>query len=195
MDRRNVLMAMAGTAIAPILAATPANTALAATNKLSGGSASQMSVVDAVAASVPITVADYTQQVLQIGALSLQTSVFAFNKSSNLSIKRFAQLETIETIAVAQSLTSTLYPTPPPLRPANQAILTSLEISPTNALDYNYVAEQYNAHLQLRVLQVRLLQTDPNFADDIVHIALLAGSNIEQHLILLTDLLITDKLG
>lgn len=83
--------------------------------------------------------ADYIRQVLQIAALSRQTSVFAFNTSPNFSIERYAQLETtetiIETIAVSQSLTCPLHPTPPPLMPANQAILTSLEISPMAALD------------------------------------------------------------
>ena len=164
MLRRNAMLALAGTAL-PIAAAA----------------------LRPAAAAVP----DYpTFEVLQLGTASKLTSQTLLQRSKNVLTRTFASLEIIEQTAAAQALTANYNPPPPKLTPAQQAIVTQIQTVPLARLDYAYVAAQITGHQALLAIQEAALVTFAAYPTyDIVHEALLLKSNIQQHLILLAQIL------
>ena len=163
MNRRNALFALSGAAALPLVA------------------------TKAQAQSVPETTY-YVQQTLQNGGFALFISQLALQKSATRDVLGFATFEVIEQTAVGLSLANSN--TLPPFTPtADQAnIIAKLNASTGTTFDYNYLSAQYTGHYTLLFLQNDLLSylTDPTA--DLRHIALLAQSNIEQHIALLQDL-------
>ena len=163
MNRRNALFALSGAAALPLVASK------------------------AQAQSVPETTY-YVQQTLQGGGFSLFISQLALKKATNRDVLGFATFEVIEQTAVGLALSNsnTLPPFTPTPDQAN--IIAKLNASTGTTFDYNYLSAEYTSHYTLLFLQNDLLSYVSDPADNLRHIALLAQSNIEQHIALLTDL-------
>ncbi len=169
MNRRNALFALSSAAALPLVASK------------------------AQAQSVPET-AYYVQQTLQNGGFALFISQLALTKSTNRDVRGFATFEVVEQTAVGLALANSN--TLPPFTPtADQAnTIAKLNASVGTTFDYNYLSAQYTGHYTLLFLQNDLLSYVADPSNELRHIALLAQSNIEQHIALLGDLFTLNRL-
>ena len=165
MDRRNIMLAFTGAAVAPFVRSTVASAQTTA------------------AASLDPT--DYTAETLQIGTLSKTISQLALEISANPLVRRFAKLEIDEQTAVAESLTADANPSPAPLNDQQQAMVQSLQGMSGSGFDKAYVQAQISGHQQLAAIQSEFLANDTDLTADLVHVALIATAFIETHLSIL----------
>ncbi len=168
MRRRHAILALAGAAVPLALATSPAR---------------------AAASDIAISAGDYTLKTLQFGTVAKLTSLNLLQRSHSLLTRTFARLEVIEQTAAAQALTSNFAPPPPRLTATQQAVVNTVLHASDSALDFTYITVQIAGHQELLRLQRGLLAGDANPADDIVHVALLLRSNIDQHIDLLKEIL------
>jgi hypothetical protein len=137
----------------------------------------------------PRDLGHYRTMTLMIGSLALQSSQLASQRAALVKVKQFAGFETAEQTTVAQVLTDT--PTPPvaPLDSAHAAQLQALSGSPPgHPFDVKYVALQLQGHHELLDVQNSFLQAQPSMSSDVAHIAMLARTTIQMHLVLLEEL-------
>lgn len=127
----------------------------------------------------------YRKSTLQYGSLAKLTSVYAAKTSADPYVQDFAHGEILEQDAVATALTSTANPAPPPLTPAQQAMLNQVSGASVGQVDAIYIKVQIAGHEALLKLQDQLLAEDTNLSADLVHIALIARAFILNHLLAL----------
>ena len=166
MNRRHALMglAAAGAVAAPLLHGT------------------------AAAQSAPtVTPTEHLAKTLMAGTLAKQTSELALERAQNPKVKQFAGFEVAEQTAIAQVLTDVANPPPVPLDAAHAAVLTSLRPLSGAEFDRAYVQGQIQGHEELLVLQQGYLAGN-NRSTDGQHIAVLARTVIQEHLIMLRDM-------
>ena len=61
-------------------------------------------------------------------------------------------------------------------------------LPPSHSFDVQYVALQLQGHHELLGIQNSFLQVQPSMSSDAVHIAMLARTTIQMHLVLLEEL-------
>jgi len=135
-----------------------------------------------------LSAAEHKLRTLQIGSLSLQTSMLALDRAQNPKVREFAGFERAEQMTIAQVLTDMPAPDPVPLEPSNASILQALSSASNAQFDSMYLADQVQGHSQLYQVQQAFLQGQNNMATDDVHIAMLARTAIQMHLTMLSDL-------
>jgi predicted outer membrane protein len=144
---------------------------------------------NAFAASEPITAGSYKKQVLQYGTLSIKTSYLARQRSSNTDVQAFALGEILEQTAIGQALTDMASPPPVALTPTQKAVLTQIQDAPATSFDNVYLTAQHQAHEELYALQQAFLGSNPVYANQLVHTALIATAFIQNHLYILQQLI------
>ncbi len=131
----------------------------------------------------------YRTMTLMIGSLALQSSQLASERATLTKVKQFAGSETAEQLTMAQVLNDA--PTPPvaPLDNPHAAQLQALSTLPSgHAFDVQYVTVQLQGHHELLAIQDGFLQAQPSMSSDFAHIAMLARTTIQMHLVLLEEL-------
>jgi predicted outer membrane protein len=174
MDRRSAIMTLSGA-----LASTLAAQAFAQTTT--------QPATAQPAAGTTLAPGAYKQQTLDIGAFSKMTSELALARATHPKVKQFAQFEVAEQTTVAQVLTDSANPSPPPLDPQHTALLRQLQGQTGKAFDVAYVQGQIAGHRELLNIQQALLNGTPTSRDE-EHIAMLARTVIMMHLTMLQDL-------
>ncbi len=130
----------------------------------------------------------YINQTLQNGGFALAISQIALSKSKSPAVKTFADFEVIEQTAVGEALTNSTVP--PAFTPTKTQAATIAKLNAdTGNFDYNYLSVSLTGHYTLLRIQEMFLASGATPEDNLTHIALLARSNIRQHIILLTDLI------
>lgn len=138
---------------------------------------------------IPRDLGQYRTMTLMVGSLALQSSQLASQRATLAKAKEFAGFETAEQLTMAQVLTDE--PTPPaaPLDSTHAAQLQALSSAPSgHAFDAQYVALQLQAHRELLDIQNGFLKAQPSMSSDVAHIAMLARTTIQMHLVLLEEL-------
>ncbi len=185
MDRRIVLAGLAAFAAGP----APAQASGAGSVANSAGSAMPAGQAGAMgAARLGQAEMQHMQQTLQIGSVALETSRLAQQKARNENLKQFAGFEVAEQTTIAQVLTDEPDPPAAVLDPAHQAMLQRLVAASDPAFDREYVLGQLQGHQELFQIQQAFLQNQPSMGTDAVHIAMLARTTIQMHLVMLQEL-------
>ena len=172
MDRRNAMTTLSGAVAASALLLLPRQGALAQ---------------KAAAITGPLDAGGYKTHTLMAGTFSKQTSVLAISRATNPKVRQFAQFEADEQTAIAQVLTDETNPPPAPLDPAHEALLSALQREEGKAFDIAYVRGQIQGHQELFAIQQAFLNGNPTNRDR-EHIAVLARTVIQMHLVMLQDL-------
>lgn len=163
MNRRFALLGLTSAAAAPLLASTARAASVATDNA-------------------------YIGDTLQNGGFALAISQIALAKSKTAVVKTFATFEVIEQSAVGEALTNNTVP--PPFTPTKTQAATIAKLNADGGnFDYNYLSVSLTGHYVLLRIQEMFLASGATPEDNLTHIALLARSNIRQHIILLTDLI------
>jgi predicted outer membrane protein len=146
--------------------------------------------------------AQYIQQTLATGTVSLQESNFALSKAQNPRVKMFAQFEVAEQNTLADVMHSFSDPastastagakqaaaTAPELPAADAAVMEKMsKAQPGAAFDKDYVAAQIKGHQDLLAIQERYIQAASGNRET-MNIAKLARGQIKEHLTLLQDM-------
>jgi len=138
---------------------------------------------------VPRDLGQYTSMTLMVGSLALQSSQLASQRATVSKVKEFAGFETAEQLTMAQVLTDTPNPAPAQLDSTRAAQLQALSSAPPgHTFDVQYVALQLQGHRELLDIQNGFLQAQPSMSSDVAHIAMLARTTIQMHLVLLEEL-------
>jgi putative membrane protein len=138
---------------------------------------------------VPRDLGEYRTQTLMVGSLALQTSQLATQRATLAKVKEFAEFETAEQLTMAQVLTNEPKPPAAQLDSTRAALLQALSsLQPGHAFDVQYVALQLQGHRELLEIQNGFLQAQPSMSSDVAHIAMLARTTIQMHLVLLQEL-------
>ncbi|KAB0266083.1 DUF4142 domain-containing protein [Microvirga brassicacearum] len=145
--------------------------------------------------------AQYVQQTLAAGTVSLQQSNFALSKAQNPRVKAFAGFEVAEQDTLADVMHSFADPASTASTGAVQAASTAPELAAADAaamekmskaeagpaFDRDYVAAQLKVHEDLLNIQERYLQNaDGN--REIANLAKLARGQIKEHLAVLREM-------
>ena len=167
MDRRGILLGSAGLAalsLSPRLVLAQATTR----RTLSGS--------------------EHLAMTLMGGTLAKQSSQIAQERAQNPKVRQFAGFEIAEQSALAQVLTDTVNPPPAPLDANHAAALQTLRAQQAGpAFDRAYVLSQVQQHQALPLIQQGYLESF-NRRTDTQHVALLAHTSIQQHLVMLQDI-------
>jgi predicted outer membrane protein len=147
--------------------------------------ASLLKIENALGATEPLSAGSYKKQVLQYGTLSIETSHIARQRSSNTYVQNFALGEIVEQTAVAQSLTDMAAPKPVGLTAAQKAVLAQIQNASDADFDSTYLTAQHQAHEELYAIQQEFLGSNPVYANQLVHTALIASAFIQNHLSML----------
>jgi putative membrane protein len=138
---------------------------------------------------IPRDLGQYKTQTLMVGSLALQSSQLATQRAALAKVKEFAGFETAEQLTMAQVLTDEPKPPMAELDSSHAAQLHTLSSAEQgHAFDVQYVALQLQAHHELLDIQNGFLQAQPSMSSDVVHIAMLARTTIQMHLVLLEEL-------
>ena len=190
MDRRHLLAGLAAAAAAaPALAQTqtapiPVSPSPAPTAGASGagqglGQAEQQ----------------WLQQTMMAGAVALQTSQIALEKSEDDDVKQFAKFEVDEQKGLAEVLQSMMEPsatastTPPTpqLQGKHAEMVQKLQQAKGgDAFDREYIKGQAEGHRELLQIQQSFIQSNPRNREAL-NVAKLARGRIQEHLELLQD--------
>jgi predicted outer membrane protein len=138
---------------------------------------------------LPRDLSQYRTMTLMIGSCALQSSQLAAQRATIAKVKEFAEFEIAEQLTMAQVLADT--PTPPvaPLDNTHAAQLQALSSLPQgHGFDVQYVTMQLQGHHELLDIQNGFLQAQPSMSSDAAHIAMLARTTIQMHLVLLEEL-------
>ena len=169
MDRRGILLGSAG--LGTLLLGLPSRPAPAQQSN-----APRLSGTEYVAAT------------LMGGTLAKQTSELALERGQHPKVRQFAGFEIAEQSALAQVLTDTVNPPPVPLDANHAAVLQTLRAQQAGpAFDRAYVLSQIQQHQALLLIQQGYLESF-NRRTDTQHIALLAHTSIQQHLVMLQEI-------
>jgi putative membrane protein len=138
---------------------------------------------------MPRDLGQYKTMTLMVGSLALQSSQLASQRANLVKVKEFAGFETAEQLTMAQVLTDEPKPSVASLDSSHAAQLQTLSSAQQgHAFDVQYVALQLQAHHELLDIQNGFLQAQPSMSSDVVHIAMLARTTIQMHLVLLEEL-------
>jgi putative membrane protein len=138
---------------------------------------------------LPRDLGQYRSITLMLGSLALQSSQLASQRATLAKVKQFAGFETAEQVAMAQVLTDAPAPKVAELDSTHAAQLQTLTKLPTGRdFDEQYVTLQLQGHRELLDVQNEFLQAQPSMSSDVVHIAMLARTTIQMHLVLLEEL-------
>jgi putative membrane protein len=138
---------------------------------------------------VPRDLGQYRTMTLTVGSLALQSSQLASQRGTLAKVKQFAEFETAEQLTLAQVLADTPAPPVTSLDSTHAAQLQALSsLPPSHSFDVQYVALQLQGHHELLGIQNSFLQVQPSMSSDAVHIAMLARTTIQMHLVLLEEL-------
>jgi putative membrane protein len=138
---------------------------------------------------VPRDLGQYRAMTLMIGSLALQSSQLATQRATLPKVKEFAGFEIAEQLTMAQILTDAPAPSVAPLDGTHAAQLQALNSLPSgHVFDAQYVTLQLQGHQELLSIQNNFLQAQPSMSSDVVHIAMLARTTIQMHLVLLGEL-------
>ena len=138
---------------------------------------------------LPRDLGQYRSATLMLGSLALQSSQLASQRATLDKVKQFAGFETAEQVAMAQVLTDAPAPKVAELDSTRAAQLQTLTKLPTGRdFDEQYVTLQLQGHRELLDVQNGFLQAQPSMSSDVVHIAMLARTTIQMHLVLLEEL-------
>jgi putative membrane protein len=137
---------------------------------------------------VPRDLGQYKTMTLMVGSLALQSSQLASQRATLTKVKEFAGFETAEQLTMAQVLTDSPSPPVAPLDSTHAAQLQALRSLSGHAFDEKYVTVQLQGHHELLDTQNSFLQGQPSMSSDVVHIAMLARTTIQMHLVLLEEL-------
>jgi putative membrane protein len=172
MDRRNAIRAFSGFVAASALIAAPRSRAFAqsAGDKLP-----------------PLGVDQYVSQTLAVGTFSKEISQIAVTKAVNPKVRQFGQFEVAEQITMAQALTDLANPPPASLDQQHTELLQQLQAQSGKAFDAAYVRAQITGHRDLLMIQQGFLN-GVALERDREHIAMLARTVIDMHLVMLQDL-------
>ena len=126
---------------------------------------------------------------LTVGSLALQSSQLASQRATLAKVKQFAEFEIAEQLTLAQVLADTPAPPVTSLDSTHAAQLQALSsLPPGHSFDVQYVTLQLQGHHELLGIQNGFLQVQPSMSSDAVHIAMLARTTIQMHLVLLEEL-------
>ena len=138
---------------------------------------------------VPRDLGQYRTMTLMVGSLALQSSQLATQRATMAKVKEFAGFETAEQLTIAQVLTDAPAPSVAPLDSTHAAQLQALRSLPDgHAFDVQYVTLQVQGHQELLGIQNGFLQAQPSMSSDVAHIAMLARTVIQMHLVMLDEL-------
>jgi putative membrane protein len=138
---------------------------------------------------IPRDLGQYRTMTLMVGSLALQSSQLATQRATIAKVKQFAGFETAEQVTIAQVLNDT--PTPPvaQLDSPHAAQLQALGSLPAgHSFDVQYITLQLQGHRELLAIQSDFLQAQPSMSSDVAHIAMLARTTIQMHLVILEEL-------
>jgi putative membrane protein len=131
---------------------------------------------------------EYVAATLMGGTLAKQTSELALERGQHPKVRQFAGFEIAEQSTLAQVLTDTVNPPPVPLDASHAAVLQTLRAQQAGpAFDRAYVLSQVQQHQALLLIQQGYLESF-NRRTDTQHIALLAHTSIQQHLVMLQEI-------
>lgn len=170
MDRRNALLTLSGILATSAFIATPARQTFAQTNR-----------------TTPLGPVQYKARTLSVGSFAKQSSELALSKATHPKIKQFAQFEVAEQTTIAQVLTNENNPPPAPLDSQHAALMHQLQEQSAKAFDVAYLQDQIAGHRELLNIQQDFLSGTPPDRDQ-EHIAMMARTVIQMHLVMLTDL-------
>jgi putative membrane protein len=122
----------------------------------------------------------HAMHTLMIGALSLETSRLALQRSRRPLVRQFAEFEAEESTTVAQVIAEMTGMAPPPLRPVERRLVERLARANGPAFDREYLVGQITAHRQILDVQERYLSAGRNMYHR--HLAMLARGRIREHL-------------
>lgn len=159
MNRRNLLLAAAGTLAAPAVLTRPA---LA---QFGGGDSLKL-------------------RALEGGGFALQSSQIALQRSRSPRVRQFAELESNEQIAYANSVGAQPGSVPP--RPDHAQMLQELSSLSGPRFDAMYIRGQIMGHQELLQLNTAIAQGGGNAIDRAV--ANVAVPSIQTHLVILSAL-------
>jgi len=138
---------------------------------------------------IPRDLGQYRTMTLMLGSLSLQSSQLATQRATMDKVKQFAGFETAEQVTIAQVLNDSPAPPVAQLDSTHAAQLQALSSQPAGrAFDVQYVTLQLQGHRELLGIQNDFLQAQPSMSSDVAHIAMLARTTIQMHIVLLEEL-------
>ena len=138
---------------------------------------------------IPRDLGQYRTMTLMVGSLALQSSQLATQRATMAKVQEFAGFETAEQLTMAQVLNDTPAPPVAQLDGSHSAQLQVLSSLPAgHAFDVQYVTLQMQGHRELLAIQNDFLQAQPSMSSDVAHIAMLARTTIQMHLVLLEEL-------
>jgi putative membrane protein len=204
MDRRLVLMGLAGIGAAPAAFAqntVPPQSPAAQTGGAAGGVHGTAGVTHATAAGhgqMGQAEQQWMQQTMMVGSVALQTSEIALQKAEDEDVKQFAQFERDEQTTIAEVLRSMLEPAgtaspqgagaQPQLDQKHAAMVQKLQQAKAgDAFDKEYVKGQIEGHQELLQIQERFLQGRPQ-SREAMNAAKMARGHIKEHLAMLKDI-------
>ena len=170
MDRRNAIMTFSGLVASSALIAMPRRPAMAQTDTPSR-----------------ITMVQYKAETLESGTLSKQLSQLALRNANNPRVKQFAEFEVVEQTTIAQVLTSSTNPVPPPLGTQQAEMMGQLQAQSGKEFDAAYVQAQMACHRQLLNIQQAFLN-GALAGQEYEPVAVMARMVIQMHLTMLQDL-------
>jgi putative membrane protein len=204
MDRRLVLMGLAGIGAAP--AAFAQNTVqpqspAAQTGGAAGGVHGTAGVTNAspgAQGQMGQAEQQWMQQTMMVGSVALQTSEIALQKAQDKHVKQFAQFERDEQTTIAEVLRSMMEPAgtaspqgaaaQPQLDQKHAEMVQKLQQAKAGeAFDKEYVKGQIDGHQELLQIQERFLQGRPQNREA-MNAAKLARGHIKEHIAMLKDI-------
>jgi putative membrane protein len=204
MDRRLVLMGLAGIGAAP--AAFAQNTVqpqspAAQTGGAAGGVHGTAGVTNAspgAQGQMGQAEQQWMQQTMMVGSVALQTSEIALQKAQDEDVKQFAQFERDEQTTIAEVLRSMMEPAgtaspqgaaaQPQLDQKHAEMVQKLQQAKAGeAFDKEYVKGQIDGPQELLQIQERFLQGRPQ-SREAMNVAKLARGHIKEHIAMLKDL-------
>jgi putative membrane protein len=204
MDRRLVLMGLAGIGAAP--AAFAQNTVqpqspAAQTGGAAGGVHGTAGVTNAspgAQGQMGQAEQQWMQPTMMVGSVALQTSEIALQKAQDEDVKQFAQFERDEQTTIAEVLRSMMEPAgtaspqgaaaQPQLDQKHAEMVQKLQQAKAGeAFDKEYVKGQIDGHQELLQIQERFLQGRPQNREA-MNAAKLARGHIKEHIAMLKDI-------
>jgi putative membrane protein len=204
MDRRLVLTGLAGIAAAPVAFAqntVQPQSPAAQTGGAAGGVHGMAGVTNASSgghAQMGQAEQQWMRDTMMVGAVALQTSEIALQKTQDEDVKQFAQFERDEQTTIAEVLRSMMEPAgtaspqgaaaQPQLDQKHAAMVQKLQQAKAgDAFDKEYIKGQIEGHQELLQIQERFLQGRPQNREA-MNGAKLARGHIKEHIAMLKDI-------
>jgi putative membrane protein len=176
MDRRSVLLSIAGVTLSSAAFAQAGASPTASTGSPPLGQAEQQ----------------WMQQTMAVGSVAMRTSELAVEKARDEDVKQFAQFEVDEQKGIAEVLRSMMGSAgsaamPPQADQKHAAVMQKLEQSRGKAFDRAYVQAQVDGHQELLQIQEAFIKSSSNNRET-MNVAKLAAGRIREHIAILDDI-------